>query len=220
MFKSVTFLTNKLKSLRRFYGDILNLKITESDDEQFTLEVGESSIIFKQAEQPAFYHFAINIPGNQFSLMKLWIQDRVTLNRGESVDEVYFPSFDADAIYFEDPAGNIVELIGRRKRDLFGDVTAASFLNVSEVGIVTPFVSDIGEQLQDFGIPLRSGTEVDPDSVNFLGRDDEFIVLVPPARKWYFSEKMSETYSLEIILNDNRKITIDPEGLLRLSKDS
>ena len=149
-------------------------------------------------------------------MIKAWMQDRVTLNRGESMDEVYFSSFDADSMYFEDPAGNIVELIGRRKRDLFGDVTKASFLNVSEVGIVTPFVSEVGEQLQDIGIPLRAGTEVDPESLNFLGKDDAFIVLVPPARRWYFSEKSAETHPLEITLNDGSQIILDEEGKMKL----
>ena len=172
MFKLVTFHTNKLKSLKRFYGNIMDLDLTESGEEQFDVIVGESIITFKQSNRPAFYHFAINIPGNQFSMIKSWMQDRVTLNRGESMDEVYFSSFDADSMYFEDPAGNIVELIGRRKRDLFGEVTKASFLNVSEVGIVTPFVSEVGEQLQDIGVPLRAGTEVDPESLNFLGKDE------------------------------------------------
>ena len=141
MFKSVTLYTNQLKSLKRFYGNVLELNITEASEEQMTLEIGDSFIIFKQSERPAFYHFAINIPGNQFSMMKYWMQDRLTLNRESGVDEVYFQSFDADSLYFEDPAGNIVELIGRRKRDLFGDLSVASFLNLSEISITTPFVA-------------------------------------------------------------------------------
>jgi len=78
--------------------------------------------------------------------------------------------------------------------------------------MVTPLIADVGDRLQDFGIPLHYGTEVNPDTVNFLGKDDSFIVLVPPARKWYFSQKLSETYPLEITLNDDRVITMDEGG--------
>ncbi|MFD1928081.1 glyoxalase [Sporosarcina siberiensis] len=216
MFKSVTFYTNKLKALKRFYGDVMEFSIVESTNEQFVVEIGQSAITFIHTDQPAFYHFAINIPGNQFSMLKFWMQDRVTLNRGESLDEIYFSSFDADSMYFEDPAGNIVELIGRRKQDLFGEVSKASFLNISEVGIVTPFVASVGDQLQDFGIPLRGGTDVNPMTLNFLGKGDAFIVLVPPNRKWYFSERMSEIYPLKIELNDHRQIIIDEEGSITL----
>ncbi|MFC5602373.1 glyoxalase [Sporosarcina koreensis] len=213
MIKSATLYTNNLKALRRFYVNILELDLTESTAEQFTVRIGESHLTFKQTDQPAFYHFAINIPGNQFSMMKYWITDRLTLNREEGRDEVYFPSFDADSMYFEDPAGNIVELIGRRKRDLFGDLTKESFLNISEIGMATPYVVEVGDQLQDLGIPLRNGTEVEPDELNFLGRGDAFIVLVPLGRRWYFSKKVSESYPLELTWNDEL-ITLDQDGKL------
>jgi hypothetical protein len=214
MFKSVILYTNQIKLLKRFYGNTLELKIINQATDQFTVEIGDSSLTFQQTDKPAFYHFAINIPGNQFSMMRYWIADRLTLNREEGRDEVYFPSFDADSMYFEDPAGNIVELIGRRKRDLFGELSPASFLNISEVGLVTPTVGLVGEQLQDFGIPLRSGTQVDSKALNFLGREDSYIVLVPPNRRWYFSKKLAKTYPVEIYFNDNRKIILNEKGQL------
>lgn len=213
MIKSAKLYTNNIKALRRFYVNILELEMTESTAEQFTVRIGESHLTFKHSEQPAFYHFAINIPGNQFSMMKYWMVDRVTLNREEGRDEVYFQSFDADSMYFEDPVGNIVELIGRRKRDLFGDLTKESFLSLSEIGLVTPHVAEVGDQLQNIGLPLRGGTEVDPDTLNFLGRGDTFIVLVPQARRWYFSKKTSETFPLEMTWNDV-VIKLDGEGKL------
>lgn len=215
MIKSATLYTNNIKALRRFYGNVLELDLTDSAPEHFTVRFGESHLTFKHTEQPAFYHFAINIPGNQFSMMKYWITDRLTLNREEGRDEVYFPSFDADSMYFEDPAGNIVELIGRRKRDLFGDLTKESFLNISEMSITTPHVVEVGDQLQDLGIPLRNGTEVEPNELNFLGRGDTFMVLVPPGRRWYFSKKISETFPLEMTWN-NEVIKLDGEGKLEL----
>ncbi|WOV86584.1 glyoxalase [Sporosarcina oncorhynchi] len=213
MIKSATFYTDKLKAMKRFYGNLLELDIVESTESMFTVRIGESELTFKHSDRPAFYHYAINIPGNQFSMMKYWVQDRVTFNREEGRDEVYFPSFDADSMYFEDPAGNVVELIGRRKRDLFGDLTKESFLNISEVGVVTPFVTEVGEQLQDLGIPLRNGTDVNPDDLNFLGRGDTYIVLVPPGRRWYFSKKGSETFPLELTWN-GEQIQLDEEGKL------
>ncbi len=212
MFKSVLFHTNKLKLLKRFYRNVMGLEIIQSSTEEFSVKVGESTIVFRQSDQPAFYHFAINVPGNQFSIIKHWMKDRLTLNREKAVDQIYFPNFDADSIYFEDPAGNLIELIGRRNRDVFGNITINSFLNVSEVGIVTPHIVDVGDQLQDAGIPLWQGTEVDPESLNFLGKNDTFIVLVPPGRRWYFSKIDSETHPLEITLNNGTYISLDEDG--------
>src|SRR5690625_4057339 len=180
MFNSVLLYTNQLKELRRFYMNILELNITDETEEAFSIDIGTSKLTFKQSDKPCFYHYAINIPGNQFSMLKHRIKERIPLNRERGIDEVYFSSFDADSMYFEDPAGNIIELIGRRKRDLFGNPTfAESFFNISEVGIVSAHLDDLSEEFQDIGLPLR-GTEISYDSVNFFGREESFIVLVPP----------------------------------------
>jgi|SRR5690625_105978 len=217
IFKSVVLFTNKLKLLKRFYMNVMELEIIYSTDEEFTIHIGTSKLTFRKSEQNAFYHFAINIPGNQFSLMKAWMKNKVTLNREGGRDEVYFSSFNADSIYFEDPAGNIIELIGRRHRDLFGHPSAASFLNISEVGIVTSAMIETGDKIQDLAkIPLRQGTEINPNSLNFLGKDETFIVLVPPERRWYFSQKYSKIYPLEITLTNEITLIVDETGHLTI----
>ncbi|MHA6259345.1 hypothetical protein ACXYMX_05445 [Sporosarcina sp. CAU 1771] len=83
--------------------------------------------------------------------------------------------------------------------------------------MTTPLIGEISEQLQDFGIPLRGGTEIMPKIVNFSGKDDTFIVLIKPNRKWYFSKKSSVTYPLEIVLNDGKQIVMEEEGNIILS---
>src|SRR5690625_575704 len=81
MFKQVTLYTNVLKPMQRFYQNVMELDIINIRDQQFSVIVGETTLIFIQSEQTAVYHFAINIPGNQFTIMKHWIKDRLTLNR-------------------------------------------------------------------------------------------------------------------------------------------
>ncbi|SIT84681.1 hypothetical protein [Edaphobacillus lindanitolerans] len=218
MFKSVMFYTDRLAAMRRFYGNILELEITERLEDRFTVRIGETEVTFVATDRPAFYHFAINIPGNQFTMLKYWVKDRVPLNWDGGVDEVYFRNFDADSMYFEDPAGNIVELIGRRKKDLFGDVSQASFLNVSEVGIVPRDVAKAGGDLMKAGIPLRGGTEVDPHNLNFLGRGETFFVVVPEGRRWYFSKKDAESHPLKAALDDGLAVQLDDDGTLTVSE--
>lgn len=218
MFESVLFYTNKVKTLRRFYKNVLDLTITESNDDMFTVKIGDSHVTFKHSEQPALYNFAINIPGNQFSIMKLWIKDRLTLSREGGVDQFYSQSFDADSIYFEDPAGNIIKLIGRRNRDLFGDLTSDAFLNISEVSIITPFTEEVGDELQDFDIPLFHGAIIDPDNINYLGFGDTYIALEAPTKQELFSSRRpTETHPLELTLRDIGKVILDKEGQVTLS---
>lgn len=212
MFKAVTFYTNKLKQLKGFYGNVLGLGVVESSIHHFSIKVGTSLLTFRETQEPTLYHFAINIPGNQFKLAKYWASERVTLNREDALDEIYYSRFDADAFYFEDPAGNIIELIGRRKVDKWSDFDIDSFLNISEASITTPFVVEVGEHLQNLGIPISGSVEIDSNGLNFLGRKDSFILLVPPGRRWYFSKKVSENSPVEIELNDGSRISISKEG--------
>src|SRR5699024_3420629 len=218
MFKKVIFHTHKLKALQRFYANVLELDITNQSDEGFTVKIGTTDVTFQLSDEKARYHFAINIPGNQFVLMKYWMQDRLTLNKTSGLNEVYYSSFDADSMYFEDPAGNLIELIGRRKRDLFGTLTKEAFFDVSEVALVTPNVSEIGETLQDIGIPLRHGLEVNPKGVNFLGMGDTYIALAPSPWKWNFSDMEARTYPVEITLWNDKWIRLDGDGFLEVDE--
>ena len=169
---------------------------------------------FKESHLPAAYHFAFNIPGNHMAEAKKWLQIRVELNHEDGNDEVYYKSFDADAIYFDDPAGNVVEFIGRRTRNSPGNFTINSLMDISEMSITTPYVSEVALKLQGVGLTSRNNNPIEPDSLNFLGQDDTYIILVPPNRRWYFSNKVSETYPLEIELVNDRSILIDKTGII------
>lgn len=215
MFKKVTLHTNRLDELKGFYEYQMGFRIVEEDEVSFTLAIGESQLVFVQSERAAVYHFAFNIPGNQYSLAKGWASSRVTLNRQDGMDEIYYANFDADAFYFQDPAGNVVEFIGRRNVDRMGNFTVDSLLNISEVSITTPFVQEVGEQIEDMDIPVRGNKGIEPKALNFLGRGDAFLLLVEPKRIWYFSKQKSEVHPVSIELQDGRKIDITEEGHFR-----
>ncbi|MHA6252795.1 hypothetical protein [Oceanobacillus sp. CAU 1775] len=219
MFKSVVFYTNKLKAMRRFYANVLGLDIIEATDEKFTVKIGDTNLMFKASEEAASYHYAINIPGNQFSIMKHWIQERTKLLTFRGKTEVFHRNLAADSMYFEDPAGNLVELIGRRNRDLLGDLTKEAFYDVSEIGITTSHMEEVGDELQDLGLPLQQGAEVDVESLNYIGRDDHFVVLVPPAWEWEFSSKKSEAHPLEFTLTDGQHVSIDKNGEIQITEE-
>ncbi len=212
MFKKVTLYTNQLEDMKGFYEYQLGFRIVEENDSSFTLAMGESQLVFQESDRAAVYHFALNIPGNQFTLAKSWTSERVTLNRQEGMDEVFYANFDADAFYFQDPAGNVVEFIARRSIDRMGNFTVDSILNISEVSITTPYVEEVGELIENMNIPVRGSKGIDEKALNFLGRGHAFILLVAPKRIWYFSKQKSETHPLSIELTDGRRMNITEEG--------
>ncbi|HSI68369.1 MAG TPA: serine hydrolase [Planococcus sp. (in: firmicutes)] len=218
MFKKVTLYTNKLNEMKGFYEYQLGFRLVEEDETSFTLAIGDSQLVFKESARGAIYHYALNIPGNQFTLAKGWARSRVELNRQEGMDEIFYANFQADAFYFQDPAGNVVEFIGRRNVDRMGDFTVDSLLNISEVSITTSHVQEVGEQIEDMEIPVRGNKGIDPKSLNFLGSGDAFIILVSPKRTWYFSKQRSEVHPLTIELRDGRSIEITEDGKLQRAK--
>jgi len=216
MFKTVTMYTNKLRMLRGFYENVLEIPISEAGEGFFKMIIGDSTLIFSETEEDTLYHFAINIPGNQYTLAKYWAKNKVTLNREAGVEDIFYSRFNADAFYFEDPAGNVIELIARRHVDKWSDFSVDSFLNISEVSITTPLVREVGERLQDLGIPISGNYQIEPDTLNFLGRNDSFIILVPPQRRWYFSKQISKTSKVDIELDSGQHISISQEGNIDL----
>lgn len=216
MLKKVTLYTHELKQLRRFYMNVLNFPISEVTKTSFNVKVGTSTIKFIEQEKEARYHFAINIPGNQFTIIKEWISDRYPLETYEGIDEIYRVKFVANSFYIKDPSGNLVEFIARRSRDFLGTFTLDAFYNLSEISIVTPSVSEVGELLQDQAIPLYFNSQINAEDVNYLGVDDSFIVLTPEGRKWAFSNEPAIISPLVIHLTDDRIIEVDSLGQITI----
>jgi len=214
IFKAVTLHTNQLNELKDFYQNTLDMLVVDETLDFFTLQIGKSVLTFKESHLPATYHFAFNIPGNHMSEAKKWLQARVKLNQEDGNDEIYYKSFDADAIYFDDPAGNVVEFIGRRTKYSEADFTISSLLDISEMSITTPHVLEVAEKIQELGVTSRNHESVEADSLNFLGKYDTYMILVPPKRRWYFSTQISETFPLKIILLNGHSILIDKNGIM------
>ncbi|WP_210468494.1 glyoxalase [Sporosarcina sp. 6E9] len=200
--------------MKSFYQNILEMHLIEDGIERFTLQIGSSTLTFKASHLPASYHFAFNIPGTHMAEAKKWLQARVELNHEDGNDEIYYKRFDADAVYFDDPAGNVVEFIGRRSKVGVGHFTSNSLMNISEMSITTSFVSDVAMKLKEAGVTSRNNVPIEPDSLNFLGEDDTLIILVPPKRRWYFSDKFSEVYPLKIELVNGRSLLMDEKGFI------
>jgi catechol-2,3-dioxygenase len=144
-------LTADLYSQRDFYAHILELpaKLTSSDLE---IRAGTTELVFTQAP-PDFegaYHFAFNIPENQFRTAKEWISGRVPLLRDENgKDEFKSESWNSDSVYFKDAAGNILEFIARYnlKNAVYGDFDSKHILQVSEIGLPSEDVLGLANEL-------------------------------------------------------------------------
>lgn len=175
--------TMDLKVQRDFYANILELpvKLTTSGLE---VKAGKTDILFTQAE-PDFegaYHFAFNIPENQFRASKEWISSRVPLLCDESdKDEFASESWNSHSVYFKDAAGNVLEFIARHnlKDAVNGAFDSRQILQVSEIGLPSEDVVGFASELCS-----RLGLSVfkQEPSETFTPVGDDQGLLILPAR--------------------------------------
>ncbi|HZJ24557.1 MAG TPA: hypothetical protein VFD54_14665 [Anaerolineales bacterium] len=140
-----------LQAQKDFYANILELpvKLTSLGLE---VKTGNTDILFAQAaaDFDGAYHFAFNIPQNQFRGAKDWISRRVPLLHDENgKDEFESESWNSVSVYFKDAAGNVLEFIARHnlKNAVEGDFDSRQILQVSEIGLPSVDVMTFADEL-------------------------------------------------------------------------
>ena len=213
--QNVTLYASNFEKTKQFYLTYLAFPFTSEDKNSFTFQVGQTTLTFRKALEgdTPFYHFAFNIPSNQFDEAKAWAKSKVPLSTEDGDDEVYFDNINAKSIYFEDPAGNIVEFICRLSDATASDepFSSASLQKMSEMSLVVRNKLEASTLLQDVGIFNRSDEEILPIGLTFMGDRAEatYLLLVNEGRTWYFSTKQSVSYPLSITLTNGALISID-----------
>ncbi|PHK49960.1 hypothetical protein [Staphylococcus edaphicus] len=197
-FESITLFTSELDETLQFYEEILECPVTVINQDAFIVKIGETQLQFRKSDEVAqpYYHFAIDIPYNHFYKMKEHYQNILFLLMEDGQHTAYFESFVAHALYFNDPSGNIVELIAR-----VSNITdEPEFTRISEIGFVCNETNAIYQALSDYKIATFEHAHFEPCALNFLGdaNDESYILLIPEDRRWLFSDKHSIAYPIEI----------------------
>ena len=180
--------------LPTFYGDVLGLPL---DGE--AIVVGETRLGFEPGDGGAFYHFALLVPGDRFAAAHAWARERVEL-LGEIFEA---EAWDARAVYFHDPAGNIVELIAHRgleENGRAGPFAAQELVGFSELGLV----GDVPRRLRTLesrGLRLWDGTIDEQDRLAFVGERGRTLILAPTGRGWMPTGRPAEAHPVEFQLD-------------------
>lgn len=184
----------------------------------------------------AFYHLAINVPPGSIGKASAWLADRgvdrIAPPDGAASEIVRFEAWRADAVYFQDPMGNIVELIARERTeapdpDGFGP---EHLLRISEIGIVTgdgrtpagaPTVAETATLLSS-----RLGLRPFPDpeapvatdaTFAALGDDAGLLILAQRGRAWFpTADRHADVFPLRIDVDgpvDQGAVMLDRLGV-------
>jgi hypothetical protein len=180
--------------LPRFYGDALGLPL-----DGVAIQIGETQLRFEPDDGEAFYHFALLVPGDRFDAALVWAKERVEL-LGDVFD---FEPWDGRAVYFHDPAGNIVELIAHQtleRNGRSGDFSPDELAGISELGIVGD-PPDLLRRLEAVGLELWDGSVEGKNRLGFVGEQGRTLILSPPGRGWMPTGRPAEPHPVEVVLD-------------------
>jgi catechol 2,3-dioxygenase-like lactoylglutathione lyase family enzyme len=199
--------TNDIQNTISFYQDILELPIIEKDSNSVTIKAGDS--VLKFIENPDFnsiYHFAFNIPENKLDEAINWCKSKIDLLIIEDKRIIAnFETWNANAVYFYDNNGNLLEFIARHDLDnlQIKEFSSKSILNISEIGIVDENPMELGEQLiEDHNLAFFSKNY---NSENFaaIGDDEGLLIIVKPYRNWYPTQTPSKSNKTDVRIENN-----------------
>lgn len=149
--KELILFSHQHKAQKEFYQNTLGYEINETTKNSFSVQVGSTKLIFQNSTLNYFYHYCFLIPCNQLKNAVDWLKTRLRIT--EDVNETiihHFDSWNADAVYFFDGNGNIVEFIARH--DLKNESNRVFDLNemlcVNEIGMPTTDIKKTNHQLE------------------------------------------------------------------------
>jgi catechol 2,3-dioxygenase-like lactoylglutathione lyase family enzyme len=203
----------RLADVAAFYEDELALPLAGP----LAFQVGESQLAFRPARSEPFYHFALLVPGDRFAAALEWAEARTTILPPGVFD---FDFWDAQACYFHDPAGSIVELISHRsiarsgKTGAFG---AEELVGLSEVALVGDLRA-LGAALYEWlGLEVWSGS-VDEGALAFVGEQARTFILAPPGRGWLPTGRPAEPHPVEAVIEGRANAELTLDGLRVISR--
>ena len=186
---------SRFAEVATFYEEGLGLPLAGP----LVFQVGETELAFRPAGGEPFYHFAFLVPGGRFDAALGWAEARAPILPPGVFD---FDFWDAQACYFHDPAGNIVELISHRsmapsrKSGAFGPEELVGLSEVALVGDLKALAAALYERL---GLEVWSGS-VDEGALAFVGEQARTFIIAPPGRGWLPTGRPSESHPVEAVI--------------------
>jgi catechol-2,3-dioxygenase len=201
-----------LHEIKGFYHGELGLPIESSSTQEIVFRLPDSLLCFylNKTDEAPQYHIAFNIPSNQVREASHWLANKVEMIPLD-VDHYIadFQTWNAEAVYFFDESGNILEFIGRRdlenaSQQPFG---TSSILSVSEIGLVTDDVNATCKKLmEEYGLTYFFKQPPQPDFAA-IGDDEGLFIVVPSHRNWYPTHIPASRHSFSLTFGQNGKET-------------
>ena len=207
--QKLELLTADLQAQQDFYSNILALP-AKFTDLGLQIQAGATELVFTQAPSDfeGAYHFAFNIPENQYFSAKKWISSRTSLLRDHTGKEDFNSnSWNSDSVYFLDAAGNVLEFIARHslQNATVRDFDGTQILNVSEIGLPSENVISLANELcSQLGIFVF---KQEPSEMFTPVGDDNGLFILPIANRTWMPDSgvPARLLPVTVIVNSNGK---------------
>jgi catechol 2,3-dioxygenase-like lactoylglutathione lyase family enzyme len=185
--ESISLTTSRLAAQRRFYTEQIGLPLIEDHPQRFAVQIGRSMLHYAEVTHaPPIAHMAFTIPSAQYQEAIEWLGARApALAAPDGRTQFHFQNWGADAIYFLDADGNILELIARHELPdppvrPFG---VGSLLCISEIGVVLDDVISFAQEAQRLlGVDVYRGN-LDPE-FTAVGSASGLFIMTRRGRPW------------------------------------
>lgn len=203
--------TNDIPKTIAFYNETLGFQILENDSITVSFQIGTSVLEFIEDKNfNSIYHLAFNIPNNKIDEAIKWCANKVDLICIEDQNVITrFEAWNANAIYFYDNNGNLLEFIARH--DLANSdakpFDTKSILSISEIGVVDVSPLELGQNLINKHKLSFFSKNANSELFAAIGDDEGLLIIVKPNRNWYPTQTPSECNKTAIRLENNNSIT-------------
>jgi catechol 2,3-dioxygenase-like lactoylglutathione lyase family enzyme len=205
---------DRLSALADFYGSRLGFEMVARDP--LSLAVGETTVELAAAAGEPFYHFALLVPGDRFAAALEWAAAYTELLPDpETGDLVFdFEAWDAQACYFLDPAGSIVEVVAHRgiaESGAEGEFRAGEVVGISELGLVGGAAA-MAASLAELGLEVWDGRVDVPEGLAFVGEKARTLILARAGRGWLPTGRPAESHPVDVVISGSRDGEVTLEG--------
>ena len=208
----IEILSDNIDETIKFYSDLLGFKILHVDGNTISFAVGKSVLTFIKSDNlNPKYHFAFNIPCNKIDDAILWTYSKTPLIKITN-DKIIadFDNWNANAIYFYDNNGNILEFIARHDLNNASENTfdISSIESISEIGIVAENALELADKLINENKLSLFAKGSKSEAFSALGDDNGLLVIVKSHRNWYPTNLQAKKFLTKIKLKINNT-TVD-----------
>lgn len=223
IFTKLNLFAPELEPLKNFYCNYFDAELISESESSITIKIGFTEITFSHPKTNNIhhYHYCFHLPCNKLNDSIDWCKDKFDLLKieGDRITQ-HFESWNADSIYFLDPAGNIAEFIVRHGLENFSDEPFSSrhILGINEVGMPTEDIPKAHEQLKAIGSTMWRG---DLERFATIGDLNGIILLPNPAIKdtWFPTQMkiIPSDLRCEAIIQENTYSITYSKGKLNIA---